>query len=84
MDGISAAPHNNAVQHYFIRDNVHLERRYLQLRAVTVRGDRLREKVLLKESPVEHVNYYRGRRRKSIVGASELQFSDGLYAEVPF
>jgi hypothetical protein len=44
----------------------------------------LREKVLLKGSPVEHVSCYRRGRRKSIVGASELQFSDGLYAEVPF
>jgi hypothetical protein len=27
---------------------------------------------------------YSGRRRKSIIGPSELQFSDGLYAEEMF
>jgi hypothetical protein len=66
-DGHSATPQNIvntlvaillvtlAVVHYYIRDNVHMERRF----------------------PIV-TNCYSGRRRKSIVGASELQFSDGL------
>jgi hypothetical protein len=91
MDGLSATPHNNAVHYYYERDNVHVEIERERERDVLysyellrVRGDRLREKVLLKECPVEHVSCYRGRRRKTIVGSSELLFSDGLYAEVLF
>jgi hypothetical protein len=70
-DGLSAMPHNNAntlaaislmtlvvVQNYYVRNNVHVERLFLQFRG------------------------YSGERRKSIVGASEWQFSDGLYAEM--
>jgi hypothetical protein len=49
-----------------------------------VRDGRLREKVLLKESPVEHLSCCSGRRRVSVFGASEWLFSDGLYAEVLF
>jgi len=51
---------------------------------VGVRVGRLQEKILLKESPAEQVSCYSGQRRKSIVGASELQFSEGLCAELPF
>jgi hypothetical protein len=48
-DGLSAMPHNNAnmlvatslvtlaaVQHYYVRDYVHVERRFLELQVVTV------------------------------------------------
>jgi hypothetical protein len=28
MDGLFATPHNIAVQHYYIRDNVHVEKRF--------------------------------------------------------
>jgi hypothetical protein len=55
-----------------------------RLSIVGVRVGRLRERVLLKGSPVEHVSCYSVRRRKWIVGASEWQCSDGLYAVVLF
>jgi hypothetical protein len=67
-DGLSATPHINAntlvaislmslaaVQHYYVRDNVHVQRSFFIV-----------------------TSCYSGRRRKSIVGAKELQFSDGL------
>jgi hypothetical protein len=55
MDSLSVMPHNNAktllaislvmlavLQHYYVSDNVHVERRYLQLQVVTVGGERSR------------------------------------------
>jgi hypothetical protein len=44
----------------------------------------LGQKVPLKECAAGHVSRYSGRWRQSIIGASEWQFSDGLYAEVLF
>jgi hypothetical protein len=45
---------------------------------------RLREKVVLTESSLEYASCFCGRRRKTIIGASKWQFSDGLYDEVLF
>jgi hypothetical protein len=49
-----------------------------------VRVGRLRKKVLLTESPLEHVSCYSGRRRNTIIGVTKWQFRDGLYADLLF
>jgi hypothetical protein len=40
---------------------------------IEVHVGRLREKVPFKESPADHMSCYTGRRRNTIVGASEMQ-----------
>jgi hypothetical protein len=46
-DGLSATPHNNAVGHYYERDNVHVERLFYSYELLQF-VDTLREKDLLK------------------------------------
>jgi hypothetical protein len=63
MDDLSATPHNNAVYHYCTHDNGHGERLFYGYEIVVYRlrlvcgvsVGRLREKVLLKESPASLV-----------------------------
>jgi hypothetical protein len=47
---------------------------FLELVRVSV----LRKKVLLTESPLEHVSCYRGWTKETIVGASKWHLSDEL------
>jgi hypothetical protein len=94
MYGLSATPQNNAVQHYYVRDNgLGRETIYVVTRLLStdfywfvelVHVGRLRKKVLLTESPLEHVSCYSGRRRNTIIGVTKWQFRDGLYADLLF
>jgi hypothetical protein len=67
MDGLPAAPHNNA-GHYYVRDNCTCGETFFYSYELLQFVETLRQKVRLKKSPVEHMGCYRGRRRKSISG----------------